>query len=83
MSQFPSPSEIFDGSTNWVEAQGYVNAMVSYLVNETNCCNKKPLDCNISFMYFAMQIDSPEQLDNSERWHNDIESIYRTLYPYT
>lgn len=82
MANYPNPNTYFSGSVNWTEAQTYVNSMISYLANETDCCAKKPLDCNISLMYFAMQIDSPEQQDNSERWHNDIESVYRKLYQY-
>lgn len=84
-SQYPSPSTLFNGSTNWSQAQTYVKQMFSYLNEAYGCCGggRSPISCDVTFMYFAMTIDAPDELNNSARWQSDIESLYRIMYPYT
>lgn len=83
MSKFPKPSDIFDGSTDWSAAEVIVKEMWSYLNEAYGCGCNSPISCDVSFMYFAMMIDSPDDQDNSARWQSDIETLYKVLWPLT
>jgi len=83
-SMFPTPNSIFNsgGSVDWPATEVLVKSMWSYLNEASGGCGAT-IPCNVSFMYFAMMIDSPDDQDNSARWQSDIESLYRILYLYT
>lgn len=86
MSQFPSPQEIFNGSTDYNSAETIVKEMESYLNSQNiGCCSTsiERVLTKVSPMLIAMGYDAPDSLNNTQRWHDDIEAIYRILWPLT
>lgn len=83
MSQFPNPNTYFSGSVDWQAAEVLVKEMWSYLNEAYGCGCSTPIPCHVSFMYFAMMIDSPDDRDNSARWQEDIKALYKILWPLT
>ncbi|MEJ5993462.1 hypothetical protein WG904_03450 [Pedobacter sp. Du54] len=85
MSQFPE--YVFDGSTDYNAVETTVLEMVSYLDEQSNCsaCNEQTERAlnKISFKLLAMQINSPNDQNNVERWKKSVEVCYKLLYPFT
>lgn len=88
MSQFPSPSSIFNApSVDYTAAEVLVKQMVSYVnANKDGCCASKNPQYGLNQVnpiLSAMSYDSADDLDNDARWQADVKSSYYIIYPYT
>lgn len=84
--QFPTPDSLFNGSTDWPAAQILVKQLLSYVRSTHACCSSKgfkEMMHEVTPILLCMRYDSPIEGDNTERWHADIESSYRILFPYS
>lgn len=84
-SKYPNPSTIFIGAeTDWPAAAELTKNMYAYVVRVNACCDSKrllPLYAQVDPIMTIMDYDFGA--GNLEEWHNDIESAYRLLYPYS